>query len=148
MHFNAEVQELRDAYRVAKFVRRHRGGVAAAAVIVVLLLSGISGTSWQASVAAAERDVARAQRDRAERMFNQVREIAHAAAEPAEAMIQGELAITLMRVGDVQMHSGQLADAFAIYQRAIRIAESAAQADRKLRLGFSPRVGLTMFNAK
>jgi serine/threonine protein kinase/tetratricopeptide (TPR) repeat protein len=56
-------------YRSRKFVRRHRVGVAAAAVIVLSLLGGISGTSWQATVAGRERD-------RAEARFDQVRELA------------------------------------------------------------------------
>ncbi|MHC4416772.1 MAG: protein kinase domain-containing protein [Planctomycetota bacterium] len=57
-------------YRSIKFVRRHRVGVAAAAVIVVSLLGGISGTSWQATVAESERE-------KAEARFDQVRELAH-----------------------------------------------------------------------
>lgn len=41
-------------YRTAKFVRRHRAGVAAAALIVVSLIAGIAATTWQARRAAAE----------------------------------------------------------------------------------------------
>ena len=46
------------AYRLRKFVRRHRAAVAAGAIIVAALLAGIIGTTWQASVARAERDKA------------------------------------------------------------------------------------------
>ncbi len=70
-------------YRCAKFMGRHRTGVAAAAAFVLLLVGGISTTSWQASVAAAERDVAererttaQQQRDLAQNMFDRVRELA------------------------------------------------------------------------
>ena len=57
------------AYRTAKFVRRHRTGVAATAAIVILLVAGIVGTSWQAHVA-------RAERARAQQQFNDVRQLA------------------------------------------------------------------------
>jgi serine/threonine protein kinase len=44
------------AYRLRKFVRRHRFGVAAGATIVLALILGIAGTTWQAARAkAAER---------------------------------------------------------------------------------------------
>ena len=57
------------AYRGAKFIRRHRTGVAATAAIVVLLVAGIVGTSWQARVA-------RTERARAQQQFNDVRRLA------------------------------------------------------------------------
>jgi serine/threonine-protein kinase len=41
-------------YRAAKFVRRHRLGVAAAALVLVSLISGLVGTAWQARVASRE----------------------------------------------------------------------------------------------
>ena len=57
------------AYRAAKFMRRHRTGVAATAVIIMLLVAGVVGTSWQARVA-------RAERARAQQQFNDVRKLA------------------------------------------------------------------------
>ncbi|MHC4446564.1 MAG: protein kinase domain-containing protein [Planctomycetota bacterium] len=57
-------------YRSLKFVRRHRVGVAAVSVIFLLLLAGILTTTWQARVAKAERD-------RAEARFKEVRELAN-----------------------------------------------------------------------
>ena len=57
-------------YRSMKFIRRHRLGVGAAAVIALLLVGGITGTTWGWQVAGTERD-------RAQRMFDQVRQIAH-----------------------------------------------------------------------
>jgi len=59
------------AYRVSRFVRRHRTAVAAATVTVLALLVGLAGTTWQASVA-------RRERDRAQRRFDDVRALAHA----------------------------------------------------------------------
>lgn len=57
-------------YRTGRFVRRRKLGVAAAAAIVITLVGGIIATSWQARVA-------RAERARAERRFNDVRKLAN-----------------------------------------------------------------------
>jgi serine/threonine-protein kinase len=45
-------------YRSAKFIRRHKAGVAAAAVVALSLLVGIAATAWAADVASHERDAA------------------------------------------------------------------------------------------
>ncbi len=57
-------------YRTEKFVRRHKVGVAAAAMVLFTLIAGIVGTAWQARVA-------RTQRVKAERRFNDVRRLAN-----------------------------------------------------------------------
>ncbi len=57
-------------YRSGKFIRRHRVGVAAAALLVATLLGGFVTTAWEARVA-------RAERARAERRFNDVRALAN-----------------------------------------------------------------------
>jgi serine/threonine-protein kinase len=54
------------AYRVGKFVRRHRIGVGAASATVLALLAGIVGTAWQAVEASRARDMMVAQWQRAE----------------------------------------------------------------------------------
>lgn len=61
------VSARRDAlgYRVAKFVRRHRGGVAGAAALVLAVATGLVGTAWQAIEARRERDEALFQAERA-----------------------------------------------------------------------------------
>ncbi|MCH8344175.1 MAG: protein kinase [Planctomycetes bacterium] len=56
-------------YRSTKFVRRHRAAMAAAAVIAISLFGGTALASWGWQEADAGRG-------RAERMFNQVRELA------------------------------------------------------------------------
>ena len=47
------------AYRLGKFVRKHRGGAIAASLVLAALLAGIAGTTWQwlaaRRLAAAER---------------------------------------------------------------------------------------------
>ena len=57
-------------YRAGKFIRRRKFAVAAAALVVVTLLVGIITTTWQARVA-------RAERARSERRFNEVRQLAN-----------------------------------------------------------------------
>ena len=52
-------------YRCGKFVRRHTLGTGAAATIALLLVGGVAAISWQAQVAARERDRARAEADKA-----------------------------------------------------------------------------------
>jgi serine/threonine-protein kinase len=55
-------------YRTRKFVNRHRLGVAAAAMILVALIAGVVATAWQARVAARQRDQARIEKTKAERI--------------------------------------------------------------------------------
>ena len=57
-------------YRAGKFIRRQKIAVAAAALVAATLLIGIIATTWQARVA-------RAERARAERRFNEVRQLAN-----------------------------------------------------------------------
>jgi serine/threonine protein kinase/tetratricopeptide (TPR) repeat protein len=57
-------------YRAEKFIKRHKAGVAAVALLVLTLAAGIIATMWQARVA-------RAERARAERRFNDVRKLAN-----------------------------------------------------------------------
>ncbi len=54
------------AYRMSKFVRRHRLGAAAAALIVLSLLTGITAATWQARQAQAARHRAEQEQRRAE----------------------------------------------------------------------------------
>lgn len=58
------------AYRTGKFLRRNRAGTAAAALMLLLLLGGIVATMRQAQIANRERE-------RAERRFQEVRQIAN-----------------------------------------------------------------------
>ncbi len=57
-------------YRAGKFIRRRKMAVAAAVLVALTLLVGIIATTWQASVA-------RAERARSERRFNEVRQLAN-----------------------------------------------------------------------
>jgi serine/threonine-protein kinase len=55
-------------YRTAKFVARHKAGVAAAALLVLSLSAGIAATAWQAKVAVAEGQRARVESAKAQRI--------------------------------------------------------------------------------
>ncbi|HLL16745.1 MAG TPA: serine/threonine-protein kinase [Pyrinomonadaceae bacterium] len=58
------------AYRAAKFVGRHKVGVASASLVALAVIAGLTATIWQARVA-------RGERARAERRFNDVRKLAN-----------------------------------------------------------------------
>jgi len=58
-------------YLVSRFVRRHRAAVVTVGLVVAALVAGLVGTTWQASVARHERDLAR-------RRFQDVQNLAHA----------------------------------------------------------------------
>ncbi len=58
------------AYRTAKFIHRHKAGVAAAALISVALVGGMAVASWEAHIAGRERA-------RAVKRFDQVRQLAN-----------------------------------------------------------------------
>ena len=60
-----EAQPDSNTYRLGKFVRRHRVGVAAAALLLMVILAGMGGTLWQASEARYQGKLAEEQRDRA-----------------------------------------------------------------------------------
>ncbi|MEO1129422.1 MAG: protein kinase, partial [Planctomycetota bacterium] len=57
-------------YRAARFVRRNRLPVAAALLLAVTLASGVAGVAWQAAEA-------RRERDRAQKRFDDVRQLAN-----------------------------------------------------------------------
>ncbi len=58
------------AYRSAKFIGRHKVGVASALLVVLATIAGLTATIWQTRVA-------RGERARAERRFNDVRKLAN-----------------------------------------------------------------------
>lgn len=52
-----------NAYRIGRFVRRHRVGVVAAFAVVIALFAGVTGVYWQAQIARAEARKATAVKD-------------------------------------------------------------------------------------
>jgi serine/threonine protein kinase len=63
-------------YRVSKFVARHKASVAVSAALLLALLAGLAFALHEARVARQQAEIARAQRARAERRFNDVRKLA------------------------------------------------------------------------
>ena len=91
-------------YRASKFVRRNKLGVAAAALLFLSMLGGIAATLWQSQKANAERA-------RAERRFNDVRQLARAVVfdyhDPIAAL-PGSLAIRQKLVADALTYLDRL----------------------------------------
>ncbi len=65
-------------YRAGKFIKRHKIAVTAAAVMLLAILGGTVATAWQARLARQQAEIARTERARAERRFNDVRQLANA----------------------------------------------------------------------
>ncbi len=63
------------AYRTAKFIQRYKAGVAAAALVFLVLSGGIAATLWQAHVARLERDRARVEKIKADRINSFMQEL-------------------------------------------------------------------------
>ncbi len=56
------------SYRTSKFVRRHKFGVAAFLIIIILFIAGFIGITWQADIAAKQRDKARIETAKTEKI--------------------------------------------------------------------------------
>jgi serine/threonine protein kinase/tetratricopeptide (TPR) repeat protein len=65
------------SYRASRFVARHKAGVAFAIFMTLTLIAGALVTLHEARVAREQAEVARAERSRAERRFNDVRKLAN-----------------------------------------------------------------------
>lgn len=83
-------------YRMRRYLRRHRWGVAAAAAILIAILGGSIGTGWQAHRAAQERDAALAEAERSEAvnqammtMFQEASDRGQAGSITAKDLIDG-----------------------------------------------------------
>ena len=93
-------------YRAGKFIRRHKAGVAAAVLLLVSLIAGVLATSWEARVA-------RFERARAERRFNDVRKLTTTILFDFDASIQnlpGSTAARQLLVQRALEYLNQLAD--------------------------------------
>ena len=102
-------------YRASKFVRRNKAGVAAAALVLLILVGGIVAVAWQASVAkeharvaAQERDKARVEAAKAERI-NAFLQSIFASADPSWYS-SGHGQRGEVKVVDVLEHAGERID--------------------------------------
>ena len=64
-------------YRLSKFVGRHKFGVLASALLAISIVSGLAIALYEAHVARVQAELARQQKTRAERRFNDVRKLAN-----------------------------------------------------------------------
>ncbi len=130
-------------YRTAKFVRRHRAGVAAGALALAAAVAGTGAIVWQAREARRQRDDARAQLDRATATNEFLGFLLSAAAPPgrkfvvADLLEQGEIVADKEFPGDDPMRAELLfgigrqyvgterwEKAVPVLERAARIARS------------------------
>ncbi len=84
------------AYRSGKFIKRNKVGVAAATFIAFILVIGIIATTWQARIAHQQRDLARAEAQRAEQL-NRFSQEMLTSADPSE---QGKDATVAQRLAE------------------------------------------------
>ncbi|MEO5821406.1 MAG: serine/threonine-protein kinase, partial [Vicinamibacteraceae bacterium] len=127
-------------YRAAKFVRRHRAGVAALIVLGVALAVGVAGTLWQARVAAGERDRAALEARKAQVITSflvdvlgsadprsrgreaTVAEVLDEAAQRAERELAGQpeqLEAMRATIGATQVRRGRAAEALPLLKKAL-----------------------------
>ncbi|HEY6939931.1 serine/threonine-protein kinase, partial [Dokdonella sp.] len=97
------------SYRVARFVRRHRIGVAAAALVAVSLVAGLGIAIWQARVAREQAILAHAQAERAERVK--------------------ELLVSIFQQNDPSLSKGEELSAAEILRRGRAALETTMTAD-------------------
>ena len=118
------------AYRAGKFVRRNTAASVAAALVVLSLVGGIVMTSWQAQRAREQEAIAIAEKARAERRFNEVRQLARSVMfdyHDAIKDLSGATAIRERLVKDGLAYLDSLA------QRSQRRSGTAAGTCRRLR---------------
>jgi tetratricopeptide (TPR) repeat protein len=134
-------------YRAAKFVRRHRAGVAALIVLGIALAVGLAGTLWQARVAAGERDRAALEARKAQVITSflvdvlgsadprargpevTLAEVLDVAAQRAEQELAGQpeqLEAMRATIGATQVRRGRAKEALPLLQKAL------AQRERRL----------------
>ena len=93
-------------YRAARFTQRHRVGVAAAVVMVLSLVGGLAAASWQAAVAAD-------QRDRAEQALEESQKVS-------------EFLAQLFQAADPTRTAGDTAAARAVLRQAVAEVDALA----------------------
>ena len=104
-------------YRLGKFVRRHRLGVLAATAVLLALIGGLGSALWQAGVAReaatradAERDVARQQAARAERVKEFVLTLFREQDPASRARAQARTSAELIRDGIAEVDASLAGD--------------------------------------
>lgn len=77
------------SYRATKLIRRNRMAIAASTLLALTLLGGVTATIRQARIARKQAEIARNERAKAEKRFNDVRELANSLIFEIHDSIQG-----------------------------------------------------------
>jgi serine/threonine protein kinase len=132
-------------YRMRKFVRRHRVAVSAASLVAAALLVAVAGIAWQASVA-------RAQRDKAERIADFMAEMLRGVGPSVARGRDTTMLHEMMSAAAARIEKGELASApeaelrlrstigatfteLALYEEAEKMLAPAVPLARSLRAG-------------
>lgn len=105
------------AYRVRKFIGRHRLGVGAAAVVALLVIAFVTALVLQAQRLQVERDSARQERDRADQVAQFLGEV-FKSADPTESLSRDTPVSTVLDNGLHRLQT-QLSDAPALRRRLL-----------------------------
>jgi WD40 repeat protein/serine/threonine protein kinase len=110
------------AYRALKFARRHWVGIAAAGVLLLTLAGGLAATSYEAKIAAVQRDAAAVQRDAA--LQAQSRLLTEAAAQHLkDSDVAGAQGIILEVLTNPEFSQGRTPAAVSVFQE-VRAADA------------------------
>jgi serine/threonine-protein kinase len=136
------------SYRIRRFVQRNTGGVVATAAVAVSLIAGLAGTAWQARVANEQRDRARLEAQRSERVTDVMVDLFDLSdpvrnadadtlsvrdfAEMAARQITGDLAEQPALLGKMQTAIGRVNINLGQQPEAVELLESALEAQREL----------------
>jgi WD40 repeat protein/serine/threonine protein kinase len=122
------------AYRINKFVGRHRVGIAAISILILVLAGGLAATTYEASVAAIQRDAA---------IKAQLRSVTQTAAERLKnADVGGALAIILEVLPKRAEADSYTPEALSVFQEARaadpQLAILGGHNDKVRSIAFSP----------
>jgi WD40 repeat protein/serine/threonine protein kinase len=110
------------AYRALKFARRHWVGIAAAGVLLLTLAGGLAATSYEAKIAAVQRDAAAVQRDAA--LQAQSRLLTEVAAQHLkDSDVAGAQGIILEVLTNPEFAQGRTPAAISVFQE-VRAADA------------------------
>ena len=128
---HARRQTLR--YRVAKFARRHRVGVGAAALLALALLAGSATTLWQAREAGIQAAMAEEERDRARREADKAERIAG-------------LMVDMFRLSDPSEALGETVTARQVLERGAARIETELAAEPEIQAQMYDEIGRVYHN--
>ena len=132
-------------YRTAKFVRRHRGGVAAGVLALLAAVGGTAAILWQAREARRQRDEAQVELSRSTAANEFLGFLLSAAAPPGRKFVvtdlleQGEAVADKQFAGDDALRAELLASIGRQYIETERFERAIPVLERALRVGATSR---------